>query len=227
MWEAAAPAWFPPEFLWVVGCSYRGLPSARTHARNVFGGNMVVRRRDLVLAGGFRTDVGRVGTVPLGAEETELCIRLRQRDRAARVVFEPAGRIRHLVPRSRCTPRYFLRRCFHEGVAKAVLTGHVGSGDGLSAERRYATRTLPAGVLRGAGDVLARRPGGAARAAMIVAGLAAAAAGYARGLARRGSGQDRDLVGPKGPLGTGLAATAAGSGGSVDEHAALADAVRE
>ena len=25
-WQLGMPAWFPEEFLWVVGCSYRGLP---------------------------------------------------------------------------------------------------------------------------------------------------------------------------------------------------------
>src|SRR5262245_44372941 len=31
------PAWFPPEFDWVVGCSYRGLPTRPSHVRNVMG----------------------------------------------------------------------------------------------------------------------------------------------------------------------------------------------
>ena len=28
LWETAHPGWLPPEFLWVVGCSYAGLPEA-------------------------------------------------------------------------------------------------------------------------------------------------------------------------------------------------------
>jgi hypothetical protein len=234
MWESAQPAWFPDEFLWVVGCSYAGLPSARADTRNVFGGTMVVRRRELVLAGGFRTDVGRVGTVPLGGEETELCIRLRQRHPGARIVFEPAARIRHLVPDGRCTRAYFRRRCFHEGITKAVLTTHVGSDSGLSTERRYVTRTLPAGVVGGVRDALTRgRRGGAARAAMIVSGLAAAGAGYARGslrlaaLRRSAAGDHGHLVGAETALAAGGAPAADRGARPVDQHAALADPVGE
>src|SRR5438105_6645858 len=33
-WSASPPAWFPSEFHWVLGCSYRGLPSRRAPVRN-------------------------------------------------------------------------------------------------------------------------------------------------------------------------------------------------
>ena len=55
----------------------------------------------------------------------------------------------------------------------------VGADKGLESERRYATRVLPAGVARGLRDALLARPGGAGRAAAIVAGVTSAAAGYA------------------------------------------------
>ncbi len=42
-WLAARPAWFPEEFLWVVGCTYRGIPD-RLHAiRNPIGASMAFR----------------------------------------------------------------------------------------------------------------------------------------------------------------------------------------
>jgi GT2 family glycosyltransferase len=237
LWEAPPPAWLPREFLWIVGCSYRGLPGRRTDVRNVFGGNMLARRAAVAESGGFAEDIGRVGTIPLGAEETELCIRLRQRRPAARIVFEPAARIDHLVPAARCTFAYFRRRCFHEGVAKAVLTGHVGRGDGLATERTYVTRTLPAGALRGLRDALLRGDAaGAGRAAAILAGSVAAAAGYARASLRaaRARGRGRlggqppstgpaDRVGPERPP----APRTAGShalGRPVDDEAAVSEA---
>ncbi|MDR0358929.1 MAG: glycosyltransferase, partial [bacterium] len=75
-WEAGSPSWFPPEFLWVVGCSYRGLPERASTVRNLIGCNMSFRSRALLDAGGFRPGIGRIGTRPAGCEETELCIRL-------------------------------------------------------------------------------------------------------------------------------------------------------
>src|SRR3954470_3940832 len=39
-WEVRRPSWFPAEFDWVVGCTYTGMPSARSPVRNVIGANM-------------------------------------------------------------------------------------------------------------------------------------------------------------------------------------------
>ena len=70
------PAWFPEEFDWVVGCTYRAAPG-RVRVRNVLGGNASFRRSAFDAAGGFATGIGRDGDKrPLGCEETELCIRL-------------------------------------------------------------------------------------------------------------------------------------------------------
>ncbi|GAA2932345.1 hypothetical protein GCM10020221_30130 [Streptomyces thioluteus] len=73
------PDWFPEEFDWVVGCTYRGLPPGRVEVRNVLGGNASFRRSGLLAVGGFASGIGRDGhRLPLGCEETELCIRLRR-----------------------------------------------------------------------------------------------------------------------------------------------------
>ena len=59
VWDGERPPWFPAEFLWVVGCSYRGLPDRRSDVRNLIGCNMSFRRRALLAAGGFRTGMVR------------------------------------------------------------------------------------------------------------------------------------------------------------------------
>ncbi|MGW6461408.1 glycosyltransferase family 2 protein, partial [Streptomyces sp. NPDC055078] len=53
------PAWFPEEFDWVVGCTYRGLPPGKVRVRNVLGGNASFRRTAFDAAGGFATGIGR------------------------------------------------------------------------------------------------------------------------------------------------------------------------
>ncbi|HEY9370911.1 glycosyltransferase family 2 protein [Streptomyces sp.] len=174
------PAWFPEEFDWVVGCTYRGLPPGRVRVRNVLGGNASFRRTAFDAAGGFATGIGRDGDRrPLGCEETELCIRLATAVPEAVLLIDDRAVIHHQVPVARERFGYFRTRAYAEGLSKALVARSVGATKGLEAERRYTTRVLPAGVLRGLRDALLARPGGAGRAAAIVAGVTSAAAGYA------------------------------------------------
>jgi glucosyl-dolichyl phosphate glucuronosyltransferase len=138
---------------------------------------------------GFREGVGRIGQRPLGCEETELCIRLRQRSPESRILLVPDAVVDHHVTPDRHGFAYFRQRCFAEGISKAAVTDQVGTGDGLSSERSYVTRTLPRGVVAGLRVALRgpSRRDGVGRAAAIVAGVAMTTAGYARGrLVRRG-----------------------------------------
>jgi glycosyltransferase involved in cell wall biosynthesis len=174
-WEGGRPGWFPEEFDWVVGCTYRGLPEHVAAVRNIIGANMSFRRSALESVGGFRLDLGRVMALPAACAETELCIRLRQRAAGHTVLYDPWAVVRHQVPRDRATWRYFVRRCYSEGMGKAAMGRTVGSRDGLSSELTYSTRTLPLGILR---NLRRGKPG---KAVAIVAGLVCAAAGYVVG----------------------------------------------
>ncbi|MGW0498762.1 glycosyltransferase [Streptomyces sp. NPDC003007] len=179
------PDWFPEEFDWVVGCTYRGLPRGRVRVRNVLGGNASFRRSAFDAAGGFATGIGRDGDKrPLGCEETELCIRLSRARPDAVLLIDDRAVIHHRVPEIRERFRYFRTRTYAEGLSKALVARSVGAEKGLESERRYATRVLPAGVARGLRDALLARPGGAGRAGAIVAGVLTAAGGYVVGSAR-------------------------------------------
>lgn len=182
-WESGRPAWFPPEFDWVVGCSYAGLPGERAPLRNLIGANMSVRRQVIVDAGGFSRSLGRVGSGPAGCEETALCIRARRLRPDGEFLYEPAATVLHTVPAGRSTLRYFVTRCWGEGRSKAQLTQLVGASDGLSSERQYVARTLPAAVVRGLGDAVRGDVRGLARAGATVLGLAATTVAYLRGRA--------------------------------------------
>jgi glucosyl-dolichyl phosphate glucuronosyltransferase len=179
LWMVKRPGWLPDEFFWTLSCSWRGLPEQRSEVRNPTGGNMVLRRKAFDEVGNFRIGIGRVGTIPLGCEETELCIRMRQRWPEKLFLFEPAAVIRHQVTAPRATWRYFCRRCYAEGLSKALVSRFVGANDGLSAERRHVLKVLPSGVLREIGDTLFHFDlWGIGRAAAIVLGTLIAAAGY-------------------------------------------------
>lgn len=181
-WQAGRPRWWPDEFDWVVGCSYRGLPPQRSEVRNMIGANMSFRRDVFDRAGTFAHGIGRIGTRPLGGEETELSIRARRAYPGARVMYEPAARVNHRVPAARGTARYFLNRCYSEGLSKAAIAVLVGADRALASERTYVVRTLGSGIVGDVADVVRRRdPYGLARATWIVIGLAATSLGYVVG----------------------------------------------
>jgi GT2 family glycosyltransferase len=183
-WIAGRPSWFPAEFDWVVGCTHSGMPRDRRPVRNLVGANMSLRREVLDEVGGFRRELGRVGKLPAGCEETDLCIRVTESRPDGVILYDPAAVVDHVVPPERGSLAYFRQRCRAEGRSKAVLTALLGAESGLSEERSYASRTLPLGFIRGFGDALRGDFAGLRRSAMLVFGLLTTAAGYvaARGL---------------------------------------------
>ncbi len=182
-WLTPRPASFPPEFDWVVGCTYRGHPTTRTPVRNLIGANMSFRRDVFAEVGGFRSDIGRVGTRPVGCEETELCIRVSRARPDALIVYEPDARVVHSVPPSRATWGYFIRRCYGEGISKAIVASLAGRADALRTERSYVARTIAGGVVSSAAETARGDVSALGRAARMIAGVTAAGVGYAYAVA--------------------------------------------
>lgn len=180
-WAEGRPGWFPREFDWVVGCTYRGMPEGASPVRNLIGCNMSFRRSVFDELGGFTAGIGRLGTRPVGCEETELCIRIGQRRPGSVILFDPRAVVHHNVPGNRGTWAYFRSRCYAEGLSKAAVSALVGAQQGLANERRYTTRTLPKGVLTGLAAGVRGDGGGFGRAAAIVAGVSIATIGYGLG----------------------------------------------
>jgi GT2 family glycosyltransferase/O-antigen/teichoic acid export membrane protein len=192
------PRWFPPEFDWVVGCSYRGLPDSVAPQRNLIGAAMSFRRLVFDKVGPFDTDMGRLGTIPLGCEETEFALRVRETFVGTELVHVPLAMVHHHVGPERTKVRYFLRRCYAEGVSKAAVAQRAGSERALASERAYVRSTLPRGVLGGLRAGLRGDLGGFARSVMIVIGLLTTTAGYvvprARRSHRRPAGQTKEAT---------------------------------
>jgi glycosyltransferase involved in cell wall biosynthesis len=163
------------ELDWVVGCTYQGQPRTLAQVRNVMGCNMAFRASVFTQVGGFTEGIGRVGTLPLGCEETELCIRLRHANRDARILFEPTALVHHQVSADRLTWSYLRSRSYAEGVSKAAIAKLVGADDALSTERAYTSRIIPAAFLRELAS------GGVRGAFALVLSVLSAAVGYLRG----------------------------------------------
>jgi GT2 family glycosyltransferase len=188
-WSSAGrPDWLPEEFLWVVGCSYRGMPEVKAEVRNPIGANMSFRRSAFDKAGLFDSSVGRTfaSSRPLGCEETEFSIRLRQLSPGTRIIYEPRAVVYHHVDQSRGTWRYFLSRCYAEGCSKARVSRLSGASAALSSERSYLTQTITAAVFREVGGIF--RAGGKdplGRLLALLLGTSWTAAGYIQESASR------------------------------------------
>jgi glycosyltransferase involved in cell wall biosynthesis len=175
LWATAQPRWFPGEFGWTVGASYVGMPAETARVRNVWANNMAVRRSAFDAVGGFREDFGKVGTASR-PEDTDLCLRV-----AGTWLYEPTSAVGHWVPGRRASFRYFMHRCFDEGVGKVGLAALNGTGTSTSQERGYAVHVLPKAIFRGLRETVRGDGSGALRDAAIVVGLGAAVAGFAFG----------------------------------------------
>jgi len=173
LWITERPSWFPDEFLWVVGCSYRGLPGNGGVLRNPIGASMAIRRSVIEAVGTFESRLGRVSTDGNGCEETEYAIRAHHALPDGVVVLAGDSTVQHLVPRARTTFSYFVKRCWREGRSKAILVEIAGRRESLSAERAYVRSVLPRGVLRNL-----KTPSTWAQAAAIVAGVGTTALGF-------------------------------------------------
>jgi glucosyl-dolichyl phosphate glucuronosyltransferase len=180
------PAWLPDEFLWVVGCSYRGLPEIKAEVRNPVGANMSFRRCAFAKAGLFDSSVGRTSgsSRPLGCEETEFSIRLRELSPSVRIIYDPLAVVYHYVDQSRCTWRYFLSRCYAEGCSKARISRLAGVAAALSTERNYVARTIGQAVHRELSRVFQRdRTAAMKRIVALFLGVLWTTAGYIQEMA--------------------------------------------
>lgn len=178
VWPKARPGWFPPEFDWVIGCSYRGLPEGVSPVRNLIGCNMSVRRSCIAAVGGFKTDLGRVADNAAGCEETEFFIRLKARFPEGAILLDPSARVDHYITEDRTRWSYFAGRCRSEGRGKALMAGLVKGPQHLSAETDYVRRVLPRAVLRGLGDAMRGDLAGLGRSGAVVLGFGMTAATY-------------------------------------------------
>jgi glycosyltransferase involved in cell wall biosynthesis len=180
-WPSHRPTWFPPEFDWVVGCSYVGLPAAGGFVRNPIGASMSMRTELAREVGGFDIAIGRVANRPAGCEETELSIRLTAARPGSAIYYAPESVVDHHVAADRARFRYFVRRCWHEGLSKASVVQLSGASAGLERERRQAAVVIPRAFIREFGQLLRGHVSALPRMAVTASGLGMTAAGYFTG----------------------------------------------
>jgi GT2 family glycosyltransferase len=166
------PGWFPPEFDWVFGCAYVGLPTTRGPILHLIGTTMAVRRKDLLAIGGIHSnDHG----------DMEMSHRLLEYSPEKRLIYEPDATVRHRVHEERLTWSYFWRRCFFVNRSKVTAMRQMGAAGHLRAEGAFARRALSRGIANGVREAVHGDLAGLLRSLTIVVGLGLAAAGYAVG----------------------------------------------
>lgn len=193
-WEAgSSPTWLPDEFLWVVGCHYLGHRMNPGPVRSPIGANMAFPRELIRSLGGFSW---QFATPPFErCDETEFSLRAVNHT-GGRIEFAPEAIVDHYVATSRNRWSYFVKRCMLEGRAKAALSVRAGVANATEVERRYVTRTLPAGVVRYVGRGFAGRPHEFLRAGNLIVGLALTGLGFLQGHLMIGSRHRQTLMRP-------------------------------
>lgn len=181
LWQVRRPAWFPDEFLWVVGCTYHGMRPGPV--RNILGASMCLSREMFDAVGGFSHHLGRTrGTLPMGGEETEICIRAKRAFPLGVFLFDDKALTRHNVRGERLTWRYFTRRCYAEGISKARLANLSRSMESLTTERDFCVKVLPRAFARALGSGILKFDSGQVGCAFAIAvGLGCAMAGFVVG----------------------------------------------
>jgi glycosyltransferase involved in cell wall biosynthesis len=128
VWETARPGWLADSLLPYLGLRDYGDTSRPCAFPEEFaiGCNMAFRRRDLLEgAATFDPLLGRRGGNLIGNEET--AIQRRLHERGGVIFYEAAAVVHHLVASARLTRRWFIRRCFDQGVSD-VLDAQLAGG---------------------------------------------------------------------------------------------------
>ena len=86
----------------------------------LWGSNISFRKETFLEVGGFEIKLGRTITSLESEEERSLQMKLIRK--GYKIIYEPRSVVRHLVPQSRLTKEYFIRRAFWQGYSEAMRT---------------------------------------------------------------------------------------------------------
>jgi glucosyl-dolichyl phosphate glucuronosyltransferase len=142
VWPNENPSWFPEELYWIVGCSYKGLPTTKAVVRNPIGCNMIFRRRVFKNVGYFSTVVGRVGNKLMGHDDTEFGIRATRKVPGTKIIYDPEAVVRHRVSANRVSLKYVAKRSYAEGFSKAFVSHTTNGNSPLNTEKKYLQKLV-------------------------------------------------------------------------------------
>ena len=121
-WETEPPPWLPRDHQGVIGLVDAGdkiIPYDENYPGILMGGNAVIRRTAIEMAGLYATALGRRGARLLAGEDEDMYRRLLAT--GAKGLYLPHLKIYHLIPASRLTKKYYRQWSFWRGVSCGVL----------------------------------------------------------------------------------------------------------
>ena len=120
LWIGKKMDFLPEEYYWLIGATHRGFPEGITEVRNTFGSNISFRTEVLDALGGFRGEMGVRGSGALQGEETEMCVRMKERFGKG-VMYNPDAVVYHKIVSERTKITFLLRRAFWQGYSKRMM----------------------------------------------------------------------------------------------------------
>ena len=156
VWEIPRPSWFSDVLLrYLIHCDYGPEAMEVTSPPWLYGTNVAFRKSLFQEIGLFRLDLDRKGESLMGGGDTEFFVRARARGR--KLLYLPTLVVRHLVPATRLSRRFFRERLFYSGYSRAA---HGTEGPGRVALNCLAFLAgSPACLLAAGGLRLLRMPG--------------------------------------------------------------------
>ncbi len=119
IWAHPRPAWFSDILLrYLIHCDYGPEVVEVTSPPWLYGTNVAFRKSLFKELGLFRLDLDRKGDSLMGGGDTEFFVRARAHGR--KLLYLPGLVVRHLVPASRLTRRFFRERLFYSGYTRAA-----------------------------------------------------------------------------------------------------------
>ena len=125
VFEVDKPEWLTQDMNVYYGSTMSGDETREMrYPEHPFGVNMAFRRHVFETVGGFRADLGRVGTSLLSNEEKEYFYRVAQAD--FRVLYVSDAVLDHRVPEERLQKEWLKSRAYWQGISNVVFDRHVG-----------------------------------------------------------------------------------------------------
>ena len=173
--ETACPNWFPPDFYWLFGCAYAGLPVTRSPVRHLIGTVSSARRAALTEIGGYHSDTH---------DDMDICHRITHRYGSSSVVYDPSVVVTHFVPATRSTWTYFRKRVYTENRDKVIALVDMGPSANVQAELEFVRRQSVSALRMAAQGMARREPHLVIQSLCSVAGMALGGLGFLDGKIR-------------------------------------------
>jgi len=120
LWIGGKMNFLPEEYYWLIGATHRGFAEGITEVRNTFGSNISFRAEVLDALGGFRGEMGVKGSGALQGEETEMCVRMKERFGKG-VMYNPGAIVHHKIVSARTKVTFLMKRAFWQGYSKRMI----------------------------------------------------------------------------------------------------------